>query len=229
MSKKVFEEKDKSMLKGLSKFIYVIATIGKVCIYIAIPFLILTMIILPIIFNNTKVVNNNIVFTYRDDTVEMNDIGNNKIEIRHNGKIIDEDDHEDYKVFKKYRNTLNKYSKKELIGYTEAGLILLISYLYLIILVLKHLAKLFKNIKDEGTPFTLDNVDHMTKMGKYMIAVILLPIIASILYSVFADIDINFDFGIISVMEILFVLAMSMIFKYGYSVENSSKNKSKDE
>lgn len=229
MSKKIFEEKDKSMLKGLSKFIYVIATIGKVCIYIAIPFLILTMIILPIIFNNTKVVNNNIVFTYRDDTVEMNDVGNNKIEIRHNGKIIDEDDHEDYKVFKKYRNTLNKYSKKELIGYTEAGLILLISYLYLIILVLKHLAKLFKNINEESTPFTLENVDHMTKMGKYMIAVILLPIIASILYSVFADIDINFDFGIISVMEILFVLAMSMIFKYGYSIENSSKNKSKDE
>ena len=137
--------------------------------------------------------------------------------------------YEDYKAFKKFRSILNDYSKKELVGYTEAGLILLISYLYLIILVLKHLAKLFKNINEESTPFTLENVDHMAKMGRYMIAVILLPIIASILYSVFADIDINIDFGIVSVMEILFVLAMSIIFKYGYSIENSNKNKSKDE
>lgn len=229
MSKIKLDEKDKSMLKGLSKLIYVFATIGKICIYIAIPFLVLTMIILPVIFNNTKVVNNNIIFTYRNDTVEMNDVGNNKIEIRHNGKIVDEDDHEDYKAFKKYRNILNDYSKKELIGYTEAGLILLISYLYLIILVLKHLAKLFKNINEESTPFTLENIDHMAKMGRYMIAVILLPIIASILYSAFADIDINIDFSIVSVMEVLFVLAMSIIFKYGYNIENNKKNESKDE
>ena len=218
-------KKEQSELKGLSKIIYIFATIGKICMYIAIPCIILTMIIVPIIINNTNITkDNNIVFKYQKDTIYMKDLGNNKVEITYNDKVVDKDDSMDYKVFKKYRNTLQTYSKRQLIGYIEAGLILITTYLYLISLVLKHLAKLFKNINEGATPFTLDNVDHMSRMGRYMIAVIILPILASVLYSVVANIDLNIDFGFVDIIEVLFVLAMTIVFKYGYNIQEEVKS-----
>ena len=218
-------KKEQSELKGLSKIIYIFATIGKICMYIAIPCIILTMIIVPIIINNTNITkDNNIVFKYQKDTIYMKDLGNNKVEITYNDKVVDKDDSMDYKVFKKYRNTLQTYSKRQLIGYIEAGLILITTYLYLISLVLKHLAKLFKNINEGATPFTLDNVDHMSRMGRYMIAVIILPILTSVLYSVVANIDLNIDFGFVDIIEVLFVLAMTIVFKYGYNIQEEVKS-----
>ena len=45
-------EKDKQRkLKVLSKIIYILAKIGKILTYIAIPFIVLGMVIIPILMN----------------------------------------------------------------------------------------------------------------------------------------------------------------------------------
>ena len=218
-------KKEQSKLKGLSKIIYIFATLGKICVYVAIPFIVIAMLVIPTVINHTNVTkDNNIEFKYQEESIYKKDIGNSKLEIIRNGEVVDKGDSADYKFFTKYKKTLDKYSKRQLIGYIEAGFILLITYLYLIGLVLKHLAKLLKNINEGATPFTLDNVDHMSKMGRYMIAVIILPILASLLYYIVADIDLNFNFGFIDIIEVLFVLAMTIVFKYGYNIQEEVKS-----
>ena len=85
--------------------------------------------------------------------------------------------------------------------------------MYLIILVLKHLGTLFKNINKGQTPFTLDNVQHMQKMGLYMIAAIILPPLASLIFYICTDYDLNMSLNLVDVVEILFVYAMSFVFR----------------
>ena len=96
-------------------------------------------------------------------------------------------------------------------------------------MLFKKVDRLFKNIHDADTPFTLDNVEHMRKMSIYMISLIILPIITSILYQLVADINLSISFSLVSVIEMLFVMAMSYIFKYGYELQSDSKQKMYDE
>lgn len=228
MSKVGLDNNSQSKLKALSKIIEVIAKIGRIAIYICIPFIIFAAIITPVVINHTELKDDEIVFKYKDDKVTIK-VEDDKVEVYHNDKKVDGEKDGDVVAFNSVKKVLDKYSNKQLIGYVEAGFILMLTYLILIILILKHLGKLFKNIRVGDTPFTLDNVEHMRKMSIYMISLIILPIITSILYQLVADIDLNISFSLVSVIEMLFVMAMSYIFKYGYELQSDSKKKMYDE
>ena len=228
MSKVGLDNNSQSKLKALSKIIEVIAKIGRIAIYICIPFIIFAAIITPVVINHTELKDDEIVFKYKDDKVTIK-VEDDKVEVYHNDKKVDGEKDGDVAAFNSVKKVLDKYSNKQLIGYVEAGFILMLTYLILIILILKHLGKLFKNIRVGDTPFTLDNVEHMRKMSIYMISLIILPIITSILYQLVADIDLNISFSLVSVIEMLFVMAMSYIFKYGYELQSDSKKKMYDE
>ena len=227
MSKVGLDKRSQNKLKGLSKIIAVFAKIGRICLYVALPFIVLAMICMPILIKNTTVSESSLIFEYKNDKISMIE-KEGKLEIYHNDEKM-KSTSEDMKGYKTYRKAFDKYSKKQLIGYIEAGFIFIITYLILILLILKHLGKLFKNIHQGLTPFTLDNVEHMRMMSIYMISAIVLPMIASVLYQLCAEIDINVSFGIIDIVEILFVLSMSFVFKYGYSLQSESKTTIYDE
>ena len=228
MSKVGLDNNSQSKLKALSKIIEVIAKIGRIAIYICIPFIIFAAIITPVVINHTELKDDEIVFKYKDDKVTIK-VEDDKVEVYHNDKKVDGEKDGDVAAFNSVKKVLDKYSNKQLIGYVEAGFILMLTYLILIILILKHLGKLFKNIRVGDTPFTLDNVEHMRKMSIYMISLIILPIITSILYQLVANIDLSISFSLVSVIEMLFVMAMSYIFKYGYELQSDSKKKMYDE
>ena len=227
MSKVGLDKGSQHKLKGVSKLIAVIAKICRIFIYIAIPFIIIAAIITPTVINHTHIKNDTIVFKYGNESFELDKV-EGKVVSYYNGEKL-KTTSADAKAYKLAKKTLDKYSKRELIGYTEAAFIYVITYLVLIILTLKHLGKLFKNISRGTTPFTLDNIEHMRRMSKYMICAIILPMIVSILYLLVADIDFGINFGLIDVVEILFVLAMSFVFKYGYELQNESKTTIYDE
>ena len=125
-------EKDKKMLKGITKFLYI-----------------LFKSLVPTIVKHVKIDNNKITMNYRKSSYEMRIVDKKTVIYADGEKVGTEKDTEVYDFVNKY---FNKYSNKQLIGYSEAYLIIVIAYMYLSSIVLKLSEKLFKNINTNKTP-----------------------------------------------------------------------------
>lgn len=221
MAKGILDKKEQSKLKGLSKVIAILASIGKFFLYLGIVSIAVCMLIIPNFMKNLKTYDNTIELTYSKETIKMVKESSTLVKVYVNDK--EQSKFTETKGFDELKKMLNKHSNKTLIGYSEALLLIVILYMYLITLVLKHLGTLFKNINKGQTPFTLDNVQHMQKMGLYMIAAIILPPLASLIFYICTDYDLNMSLNLVDVVEILFVYAMSFVFRYGYNLQEGSK------
>lgn len=221
------ETKDQNKLKIISKVLNVLSNIGRVFIFIGMFSLIICMIMVPTFIKHTKAYDDKIVFKYSGEKLSIVKEDSEKISFYINDKKESKSD--DIYFFNYVRDVLLNHSNNELIGIAEAVILLVILYLYLISLILKHLSGLFKNINNEDTPFTLDNISHLNKMSIYMVFAFVLPIISSNLFALFTDLSFNFRFSIIDVIQILFVISISIIFKYGYELQSNSKKKIYDD
>ena len=227
MSVVKFKENEHKKVKGLSKAISIIAKIGRICCYVAIPFIIITMIIAPMIIKNINVVDDKIVFTGPADSSitleESEDDEGSVVIIKHNGKMIVEEKNQ-YSIMT-IKSVLEKANKGKIISMAETALVFLIIELALISIILLYLEKLFKNIYSGDTPFTMDNVSYIKKMAYMMIAVILLPTVSGLLSQLISGLDLNIDFNTFSIIEILFLFSLAYIFEYGYLIQLDSKGK----
>ena len=219
MSVVKFNEKKQKEVKTLSNVISLIGKIGAIVLKVAIPFIILGMILVPYIVNNIEIKDNEIVF--KTDNIKI--IGENKIEIH--DIIIGEFDiqDEDYDVIEMFEDNSNI----KIITYIETGLVFLLVELYIMIIILGCVEKLFNNIKDKTTPFTLDNVKYIKKISYLIIALILITPISDILFSIILGISTggSSQFELMSILEILIIFSMSNIFEYGYEIQKDSKGK----
>ena len=219
MSVVKFNEKKQKEVKTLSNVISLIGKIGAIVLKVAIPFIILGMILVPYIVNNIEIKDNEIVF--KTDNIKI--IGENKIEIH--DIIIGEFDiqDEDYDVIEMFEDNSNI----KIITYIETGLVFLLVELYIMIIILGCVEKLFNNIKDKTTPFTLDNVKYIKKISYLIIALILITPISDILFSIILGISTggSSPFELMSILEILIIFSMSYIFEYGYEIQKDSKGK----
>ena len=212
-----FNEKKQKEVKTLSNVISLIGKIGAIVLKVAIPFIILGMILVPYIVNNIEIKDNEIVF--KTDNIKI--IGENKIEIH--DIIIGEFDiqAEDYDVIEMFEDNSNI----KIITYIETGLVFLLVELYIMIIILGCIEKLFNNIKDKTTPFTLDNVKYIKKISYLIIALILITPISDILFSIILGISTggSSPFELMSILEILIIFSMSYIFEYGYEMQKDSQ------
>lgn len=212
-----FNEKKQKEVKTLSNVISLIGKIGAIVLKVAIPFIILGMILVPYIVNNIEIKDNEIVF--KTDNIKI--IGENKIEIH--DIIIGEFDiqDEDYDVIEMFEDNSNI----KIITYIETGLVFLLVELYITIIILGCVEKLFNNIKDKTTPFTLDNVKYIKKISYLIIALILITPISDILFSIILGISTggSSPFELMSILEILIIFSMSYIFEYGYEMQKDSQ------
>ena len=212
-----FNEKKQKEVKTLSNVISLIGKIGAIVLKVAIPFIILGMILVPYIVNNIEIKDNEIVF--KTDNIKI--IGENKIEIH--DIIIGEFDiqDEDYDVIEMFEDNSNI----KIITYIETGLVFLLVELYIMIIILECVEKLFNNIKDKTTPFTLDNVKYIKKISYLIIALILITPISDILFSIILGISTggSSPFELMSILEILIIFSMSYIFEYGYEMQKDSQ------
>ena len=147
-----FNNEKQNQVKGLCNAISLIGRIGAIVLKVAIPFVVIAMILIPYLVNSVKVDGDTISFTNSnikliDDKVEVFDF------------IIMDIDH-DAEVL----NVLKNNTKTEIICYVEAGFLLLIVNLVIMIIILEKVDKLFTNIKNNKTPFTLDNINYIKKI-----------------------------------------------------------------
>jgi len=213
-----FNESKQNHVKSLSNIISLIGKIGSIVLKVAIPFVVIAMILIPYLINKTQIVDNELSF--KSDNIKI--IDDNKLEIYNIMLVELEED----LTLNDIINVLKNHSKYEIIGYLELGLIFLIINLVIMIIILNYVNKLFTNIKNNQTPFILDNVKYIKKISYLMIALIMISSIPDLLFRIIFNInDSNSYLDLISILEILIIFSMSYIFEYGYEIQKDSYGK----
>ena len=92
MSVVKFKENEQKKMKGLTKAISIIAKIGRIFCYVAIPFIILLMVIVPMLIKNINVEANKIVFNGPIDSSimleESEEEEGSVISVKYKGNLI---------------------------------------------------------------------------------------------------------------------------------------------
>lgn len=211
-----FNEKKQNQVKTLSNIISLIGKIGSIVLKVAIPFVIIAMLLVPYVINNTQVKNDEIVF--KTDNIKL--IEKDRIEVFN---IMTVDFEEDIS-YKEVVQVFKDNSKIKMILYLEGGLLFLIVNIIIMIFILQYVEKLFNNIKEKQTPFTVDNINYIKRISYLMISLIIINPISEILIGTILGMESNNDpIELIGILEILIIFSMSYIFEYGYEIQKDSK------
>ena len=174
------------------------------------------MVLVPYVVKNVEVSSDEI--TFKTDNIKI--IDQDKLEI-HDIIVADIDADMSQKDFIEIFNT---HSDLEIIGYAETALIFLLISIVIVIIILGYVEKLFKNIKNNNTPFTLDNVKFIKRISYLMIALIILTPLAGVFINlIFGLSEAESPFELMGILEILIIFSMSYIFEYGYEIQKDSK------
>lgn len=211
-----FNEKKQKEVKTLSNIIQLIGKIGGIVLKVAIGFIILTMVLVPYVVTNVEI--NDEEISFKTDNIKI--IDENKIEMH--DIIVGEMD-SDVSILE-IVEIFNNHSKGEIIAYAEAVLVFLIVNVVIVIIILSYVEKLFNNIKNNNTPFTLDNVQFIKRISYLMIALIVLTPLSGIVFNLLLGLSQEESpFELMSILEILIIFSMSYIFEYGYEIQKDSK------
>ena len=190
MSVVKFKNKKQKRVKILSNIIVDIAKIGKIISIVLVCLISIATLLLPFVFNNIDIKNNRILIDNKTiDVVEEN----NKLLLKHKDEVYATVSEKQTIMLIKGVITGNINNKVLLIVYCEIALISLIIFLILNLLMYKKLEKLFNNIKNGNTPFTLENVEYIKSIAYIMIALIVQtsefpPLVLKLLYQSLIDI-----------------------------------------
>ena len=214
------ESKEK-IIKGLSKAISIISEIIKVFTIIGAVGIVLAMIIVPIVFNKIEIKDNSIIY---DKTATINITDDDKvISIKYKDEVIATEQNQD--AILEFKEWLNNNSKSTIVTYIELACFLGLIVLAITYMVFRRLRKLFNNIHDGDTPFTLENVEHIKRIAYLLIAAIVVPSFVGGIFSAIINKSFNINIGLCGVIEILFLFSMVYIFEYGYELQTNSKQK----
>ena len=228
MSVVKFKEEKQRKIKGVSKAIYIIAIIGKIAITMAIPIIALLLIVTPIFISNIELRDNTIIFkgvriddkiTITEEKAENGAI----LKLKVNDVLIADETNQ--QAISQMKNVLENNSKGQIIAFLELGFGCLIICLVLYRMVLNRLEKLFININQGDTPFTLENVRYIKQMAKLMIIALALPSCGGILFERILSTDLDVGFELFDIIQILFLFGISYIFEYGYELQQDTKAK----
>ena len=211
-----FNEEKQKRVKTLSNIISLIGNIGKIVMMVAIPFVIVAMVLVPYVISNVEVVDNKVELT--SDNIEV--VDNKTIQLFGVAVIGIDEEISEGEVLEIFDN----FSKGEIILYIESGFIFVLVDIVICIFIFSFVEKLFKNIKENNTPFTLDNVNYIKKISYLMIGLIIISPIGGMLFNIIKPgIEAESTFGLMSILEILIIFSMSYIFEYGYEIQKDSK------
>lgn len=220
MSVVKFKAEKQKKMKGISKAIYVTARIGKIVVVMSAIILAVLLMLLPIIANGIEITENNISFygeNYKYEIDEKNIIVTEEKTGKSTSIYVDTDsDLQEY---------YNSHSKTFLIVSTEVVGISLIAFLGITFIILRNIEKLFINIHNDDTPFTLENVKYIRKIAMFLIIAIIAPTVCGGLFQAFAEVDMNVGIELMDLILVLIIFSMAYIFEYGYELQLDSRGK----
>ena len=222
MSVVKFKSKKQKKVKVLSSIIADIAKVGWIISIVIICFMAIATIALPIALKDVDIKDGKIVVDSKIiEVVEEKE----KLVLKHKDEVFATVSDEHTIIIIKEIISGNLNNKGLLITCCEVALITIIICLVLVIFMFKKLERLFNNIKNGNTPFTLENVEYIKKIAYMMIALIILPNVGGALSEILLRRDLDIDFELFSILEILIIFVISYIFEYGYEIQLDSKGK----
>ncbi len=221
MSVVKFKREQQSKMKGLSKAISIIAKIGRIACMVSFPIIIASMIISGIVIHKVDIKDNEITWN-GNDMISITEIDYKVSLAVNNEVVIDITNQND---IMRMKDILENHPKAMVIGYVEMGFLFLVVCLVFMIMILKSLENLFRNINSGDTPFTLENVGYIKKIAYLMIVVTVLPNIGGALFEILLKMDLDIGFELFDLVEILFLFSIAYIFQYGYEIQLDSKGK----
>lgn len=215
------KKEQQSKMKGLSKAISVLSKIGRIICIVCIPVVVASMIMLGMIIHKVEVRDNQIIWNGNDriSIVEVD----NQVTLKVNNATVA--DITDPSEIVKVKSILENNSINVVFGYVETGFVFLLISLVLVSIMFQSLEKLFCNINQGDTPFTLENVGYIKKIAYFMIAITIFPSIVGVIFESLLKMDLNVGFEMFSLVEILFLFSIAYIFQYGYEIQLDSKGK----
>ena len=218
MSVVKFKKEKQSQMKGISKILLLVGKITSIVLRVAFGFLIAAMILLPIGFKYVDIEDGKLVS--KDKKIQIVEVGKST-EIRIGDHTIAADVKQS--DIDNIAPAIERFGEPGVIILLEVGMVFLGAFIIVLIKSLGHLEKLFKNINEGDTPFTLDNVEHIKMMAYLMITCIVLSAIGQTILNIPLRSEIDLDFNVLNIIEILFLYSMSLIFEYGYEIQQDSK------
>ena len=221
------EEKSQKRLKGISKFISVLAKIGKIFLIIGIVGLLIAMIAVPIVSSNTKVTKGEEESVI---TVFDHDIYYRRSDLKF--EIYDKEDLDNKQVVtnksevEKINQVFDYLEKNDFTAATifiEVELALFVAILVVQVIVFKKTEKFFKNIYDKTTPFIKENLELMKETGKLLIIALIISLVSDIIAVIV--VGSSATISVVSITEILTVYFGLYIFEYGCKLQNETKGK----
>ncbi len=206
------KKEEQKKMKVLSKIISLISKIGRIFCYIAIPFICVILIVSPYLIDKVVIKDNNLTLNLRDHNINLLE-ESDKVVLKVGGISLADVDKEFLNT--KVIHIFEKNSKAKIIGYVETGFITLLLTIILTSIIFKHLETLFNNINKGETPFTLENVSLIKKIAWKMIIIIIISNIGGGMFELLLSSDLNVEFEIYDLVEILFLFSLSYIFEYG--------------
>ncbi|MCI8273072.1 MAG: helix-turn-helix domain-containing protein [Clostridia bacterium] len=215
-----FKKEKQEKMKGISKAIYTIAKVGKIIMLISAIVIIISMVIIPVVVGGIDISDTEVKFYGQIYQYKVN---NNTI------NIIEEKTGRSTDIYVDTSSNLQDYFTKHSTTYYiltgEFIAICLLAFLTIIFYILKYIEKLFVNIHNENTPFTMENIKYIRRIATLLIIAIIAPTVLGILFQAIAQIDMNVDVELMDFILVLIIFSMAYIFEYGYELQLDSKGK----
>lgn len=221
-NKGLLSKEEQKKTKVLSKIIRILAKIGKICGMIILPFIVLGMIIVPIVFSHLEISGN--IIDFKDVRLVMRD---KHITIKlGDGNYVSNDEIEGLDSIVEF---FSQNSKEKIIAYLEVTLVFFLTMVLIEVYLLMQVEKLFENIEREKTPFIDENVKYVQMISK----LVLVSFIASFVFQLILEIIIPDNFSInlanYGIIEILVLFLITYVFKYAVRLQEKEKTVIYDE
>ena len=210
-------------MKGLSKALSIISKICKVFIIIGGCAIIFSMIVIPLLFKKITVTDNELKIN--DESILTLIEKDDKMQITLFGTSILADTSKE--EFEEIEKIFNEESKGKLLTYIEATMCIAVATIVVVYMALHYIDKLFTNIMNEKSPFTMDNVNYIRRCGYYLIAAVAVPLVLSGIFEIITKTELMFNWNLVEVILILVIFTMSYVFEYGYNIENKETTSKK--
>ena len=203
MSVVKFNKEKQNKLKIVSKTISIFSKMLQVITIIISAVMIMSMLFIPSVINNTNVDNGSIIVA--DKNVMEFNLGQMTT-----NTIV---------------NVFEEHSKLEIILYTEIIMICITISVMIISFAMLYLAKLFDSISKGDTPFTLENLKNIKRVAILFISYLIFPDVSGTLFQWITKIDMNIDYEITKIFYVLIIICIYYIFDYGHQIQLDSKGK----
>lgn len=217
-----FKKEQQNRIKGFSKTISIISKVCKIILIVCIPIVVISMIIIGLTVSKVKVTDNEVSFNGFNESIRLVET-DNKVSFMFGdvcvGNITNQDD------IIRFKELFINNDKNLLLIYVETGFVFLLINIVLISIMLHALENLFTNINKGDTPFTLINVEYIKRMAYLMIVITIMPNIAGVIFERILNINLNIEFELFNLVEILFLFSIAYIFQYGYEIQLDSQGK----